>query len=482
MTMGAEPVVTRVWTQEELLREVPRGGMAARVELAPGDVIGDVKILEFYDRTSNGLKRYLVRCECGDVFVRLGSKILQAARKGGTPSCHSCLIRLRKLNWELKGDDRRYIYRKLFFNTGSLYSRGATERLQAQVLEDLEREIAPMRDMDAEAMCPSGEEPSPRNRSGFWVDPTRNDSRWVEDPNRVREREEAALSRRARAAFLERQEVLLTALGEYTGSKFPVPAPGSHEARGRFKTPWESIPLPSKVMDAWNRPCVCGSDTPFCKCCGAYDSCPCGSGRPFRSCHGASKLPSPTWKKKTQKPETRPFVFDAPEIAPTQRLYVTHDRKYGTRKTHENLAAAEKEKGRDWKMIDIVEYVPTAVSRSAKAAKVKSETQHFSAYVGQRAEAMTTRPTMWGGPEAVEPQLMLLLEFEALARHGVLIHIHFIWMEALRQVRGESLASSLSATHSGEQFGPAAKAVFDIARALSMDPRSVSEDGEGRYG
>ena len=134
--------------------------------------------------------------------------------------------------------------------------------------------------------------------------------------------------------------------------------------------------------------------------------------------------------------------------------------------------------GHGWELIGTALKVAQAWLRESPGEPVKCVPESIAtAYVTQRAEAMTARPAMWGGDLAVEAQLMLLLEFESVLRDGKPARVNRIWSSALCRFRKETLACSLSVTHGGERFGSAAKAVFDIARE-SMRLRGTAAEAE----
>jgi len=92
----------------------------------------------------------------------------------------------------------------MWLETGSLYSPFSNERLREGILDDLEREIAPMREVDAERF----------RDSGYWFDPTRNDTAVPASNDLNRELAEADFVKHVRDAYRRSLDVH-KALGVY---------------------------------------------------------------------------------------------------------------------------------------------------------------------------------------------------------------------------------------------------------------------------
>lgn len=281
----------RVFTQQELLKEVSTGRQAKPMKLQPGDVIGDLRILREVEPPGGPIKAgkwFAVQCDCGEVFSRRASKILWAARRTASPCCSECRKRLRKLHHETTSEEVRFRVRSMFYDTGSLYSRRAVSEMEDDIMDELEREIAPRREMDVEREL----------RWGFWVDPTRNES--CPDATREREIEERHFGLRVKEAARAKHHEIHETLGQYATKPEPDVTHVSHVPVRPTKAP---LPTGSTEVDDtffaevraagtfWSEPCSCGSGKLYARCHGRQQPCPCFSGIRFALCHGAT-LPS----------------------------------------------------------------------------------------------------------------------------------------------------------------------------------------------
>ena len=75
-----------------------------KIEISPGDKIGDLEILSIADKSSHGDMRYVCRCKCGNMCIRKATVLKFVMRRGSVNSC-GC-----RKNWRLTNAEKKAIH------------------------------------------------------------------------------------------------------------------------------------------------------------------------------------------------------------------------------------------------------------------------------------------------------------------------------------------------------------------------------------
>lgn len=133
------------YKRPSIFAQTDRGATKPRYA-RPGDRYGELTIAEEQGRTPKGDIIWKCRCDCGQFAYRTTMILNRSIRNGCVPSCAKCLIELNR-GREIEYHDRRHDQMlDLWFERGTLWSDVEVENLKARILEDLEEEIAPVRE------------------------------------------------------------------------------------------------------------------------------------------------------------------------------------------------------------------------------------------------------------------------------------------------------------------------------------------------